>query len=380
MNIFTITMTPMSPPHDDGPKNIAIALARRLVMHRFCFISSVKSSFANYDNVVFVKSPFQTTGKHRMSFFQKIFIFFFIISHMKEIDLFQFFFTPRPYFSIVFKRLLKKNKKRSIQIVSSIHTLLSKNQEKSVASLFFADYVVVHSDYARNVLVKNGVNNVIRIYPGIDRERFDRAASVSMANTQLVAPGGTNIIYPGTYKILNDSYSFHEFCKIAFSVKQQIPEVRFIMACRIRTKEDVYLEKRFKSLIIKEGLMDIFTLLNTVCDIPSLFGKSSAGIMPASRPMTGILEIPLVLLELAVLEKPVIYGDVPPLDELDRKGLGIRNLDGSTESYAKILVKCLRDRDFSLEVGLRSREAVINNFTMDIAGGEYQKLYKGLQN
>ncbi len=370
MRIFSVTMAPISPPYDDGPKNIVMALAKKLPMHDYYFVSSRKRSFPHTANTIFIKSPFQRTGRHSMALFQKIYIFFLTVLYKSRMDLFQFFFTPQPYFSFIFRRLLKN--KRSIQIVSSIHTLLEKNGEDAIGSLFFSDYVVVHSEYARQKLAEKNVKNIVKIYPAIEEERFNGVTAPDSC-------GEVRIVYPGTYKVLADAYSLGDFCKIALRVKDEVSNARFVMACRIRTREDSGLEKRFKSLVRECGLERSFTFLNTIDEMPSFLKGCSIGIMPARRPMSGILEIPLVLLELAILGKPVVYGNVPPLGELDSRGLGIMVSDDSCESYAKAIIKCVNDGGYASMVGERSRNAVRVDFTIDIAAGEYQRLYKVLQ-
>lgn len=371
MKIFAITMTPINPPYDDGPKNIMLGVARRIKEHDFYFISSVGKCFGPEENITFIRSPFQKPGRHSMTILQKAFIFFTTIFNMKKIDVFQFFFTPRPYFSKIYRNLLKKNNKKSVQVISSIHTLFDKNTKESIPSLFFADYVVVHSDYSGKVLSDMGVKNIVRIYPGIELARFNA--------DKVNADSNFNIIYPGTYKILDESYSFDKFCEIASTVRDKNDKARFIMACRIRTGEDRILENKFKAAVERHGLKNIFVLLRTVDNMPELFNKCAAGIMPAARPMKGILEIPLVLLELSALGKPVLYSNVPPLDEIAKAGIGIKVAGPGPISYAEILIKLLADERTVLETGERSKEAVKKYFNMDRVAGEYQKLYENLR-
>lgn len=374
MKIFTITMTPINPPYDDGAKNMVMGVARRIGEHSFYFVSSLGKKFQNNGNIIFIQSPFQKQGKHSMSFMQKLYVSLIAIFMVKKLDIFQFFFTPQPYFSNVYKKFIKRNNKRSVQIVTSIHTLFDKNKEDVTPSLFFADRVVVHSEYARKRLLNLGVKNVVKIYPGVETERF-KPLSFNKAWTS----GNTaKIVYPGTYKILNDSYSFENFLKITSDVIEKIPDIEFIMTCRVRTGEDAILKKKFGSLLKKYHIRN-FTLLDTVDDMPSLFNSCAAGIMPANRAMIGILEIPLVLLELAALKKPVIYGGVVPLDELESKGIGIRITEDSAKAYSGALIRCLEDERFASEVGIRSQDAVMRDFTMDTAAAQYRKIYSDIQ-
>lgn len=380
MKIFTITMTPINPPDDDAAKNIVMGIAKRIDKHQFYFISSPGKMFPRAGNINYIYSPFQKVGRHSMSLLQRIFVFVFVLLNIRRIDLFQFFFTPQAYFSRTFRILVKKYHKKSIQIVSSIHTLLARNPAKPISGLFFADYVVTHSDYAKCALTDLGVKNTVRIYPGIEINRFNPAtASRYPPDSQVVLGGASNIIYPGTYKALEESYSLEEFSRIVLDVTQRFKNVRFIMACRIRSKEDRILEKKFKDIIGRYSLSEFFSLLNTVQDLPSLFNSVTIGIMPAKLPMTGILEIPLVLIEMAAMEKPVIYGAVKPLDELESKGLGVKVSDPSSASYAAAISGFIEDKDYALAVGKKSREAAIKHFNMDYIAREYEKIYDTLK-
>ncbi len=345
-------------------------------MHRFYFVSSFKNIFSDCGNIDFIRSPFQETGGHTMPALQKLFIFFAIIFKIKKIDIFQFFFTPRPYFSKAFGRMINLCHKRSIQVVSSIHTLLANNRKNMIPSLFFSDYVVVHSEYSKRIFQAAGVKNVIRIYPGIELSRFQPDGGAREGRN--LSESTLNIIYPGTYRVLKDSYSLEDFCKIAANIRKKNGNINFIMACRIRTRQERYLEDDFRQLINRYGLESCFSLLNTIENIPALFSSAAIGIFPARKPMAGILEIPLVLLEMAYLGKPVIYGSVPPLEELSEKGLGIRAEDSSPEAYADEALRILHDEKLALAIGQRSHRAVRDHFNMESLAHEYGRLYDSL--
>ncbi|MDP3791514.1 MAG: glycosyltransferase family 4 protein [Candidatus Omnitrophota bacterium] len=369
MKIFTITMAPISPPYNDGAKNIVMGIAQRIKKHLFYFVSSLGNKFAPETNIAFIPSLFQKPGRHSMSILQKLYVLFITVLIAKKIDVFQFFITPQPYFSGFYSRFVKKNGKKSVQILTSIHTLFNKNANVPISSLFFADRVVVHSDYAKEKLTALGVKNVIRVYPGVETQRFGAPRGSDLKHAPL-----PRVIYPGTYKILNDSYSFSELLKIALLVTKKIRNAEFVMACRVRTKEDAKLKKEF-AVLLKNNGVENFTLLDTVEDMPALFNSCAAGIMPVRRPMVGILEIPLVLLELAVLGKPVIYGNIAPLDELERHGIGIKISGDGADAYAENLIRCLKDAKFYSDVANKSQDGVKRCFTMDAMAAEYDKIY-----
>ena len=373
MNIFTMTMTPINPPHDDAAKNIVVDVAKRLKGDKFLFVSSFfGKTFGSEENMKFFRSPFQRTGRHKMSRFQKVYVTFCILLNIKKIDVLQFFITPQPYFSRFFSWLVKKTGKKSIQIVPSIYTLQKKNKDGDIPGLFFGDHVVVYSDFTRDKLKGLGVRNVTRIYPGIDIEKFSEANKETSGST-------FKVVYPGTYRTLIDSYSFQGFCGIAEKVIKEVGNVDFIMACRIRTKEDTALETEFKKMCEEADILGNFTFLNTVEDMPSLFRSCDLGIMPIQRATGGVLEIPMVLPEMASSGKPVVYGNVPPMNELNDKFLGVMVSDHSPEAYADKIIQLLKNKEDSRLIGKKSREAVKEHFNVTSMIDKYEELYRSLE-
>jgi len=373
MRIFTVSMAPVNPPYDDGVKNILIGLARRLGKYRFYFVSSFFGrSFPREENVTFLRSAFQRTGRHSMSLLQKMYVLTLILMNTGNVDAFQFFVTPQRYFSAFFGRFLRKRGKPSIQVVSSVHTLYSLNDEGVIPDLFFADRVVVYSDYAKTKLEEMGVKGVVRIYPGIETARFEKAVE----GGAISGDGSFKVIYPGTYKVLRDSYSFGSFCRMAENVIREIGDVRFVMACRMRTREDEVLRGKFMEEAQSAGILDNFVFLGTVEDMPGLIRSCDVGIMPATGPMSGVLEIPMVILEMAAAGKPVIYGNVRPLDELSGRGVGLLMERGDPRVYADRIKELLRDGEYASRVGGASREAVKKYFDIESMAKEYEKLYE----
>ena len=371
MKIFTVTMTPVNPPYDDGAKNIVMNIARRIRKYDFLFVSSFfDRSFDRENNIDYLRSPFQRIGRHSMSLCQKIYVFMLIILNIRSMNVLQFFITPQPLFSRVFRRVLHSKDKKSVQIVSSIHTLYEKNREGSLKHLFFGDRIVVFSDYARKKLEEAGTSGVVRIYPGIDTDRFSPDGSDSTTH---------RILYPGTYRVLKESYSFENFCEIIRNVLKTEKDVEIIMACRIRTHKEVLFQKEFMKMTEDYGIKEHFVFMNTVDDMPSLYRTCDIGIMPAERSMSGVLEIPMVILEMASSGKPVVYGKVSPLSELSDKGLGSMVEDGSPEAYSKNVLELIHNKTLAEDTGSRSRETVITHFNIDNMAREFEDLYDLLE-
>ena len=378
MDIFTLTMTPINPPADDSVKNMAMGLVKNVKRHRFIFISyAFGSAFERCENVKFIRSPFQRPGKHSMSLLQKLFAFFVIMTSWRRIDLFQFFVTPQAYFSRFFRWFFRRTGKRSIIILSSINTLGRKNKTVAIKDLFFSDRVVTYTDFSKKELEALGVKNVVRIYPGIDIDRFDPR---NVSSSGIVPYKGKKILYAGAYSILDGSYSFGDLCSIVEGVSNVRKDVIFVMACRIRTAKDIVLEKKFKAMAGKRGLTERFVFLNTVKDMAGLIKECDIGIMPAKARMAGVLETPMVLLETACMSKCVIYTDVAPLNELHDNGIGIM-LPSQSPAYAyvNVILDIIGDERKYAEIAACSSSGVRENFSITRMADKYSELYDSLK-
>jgi len=378
MNIFSITMTLVSPPYDDGPKNIVIGIARRLKKHHFIFMSFISRRFKRENNITFIASPFQNRPSLKISFMQQVFILFVISFKFKKIDIFQFFFTPRKYFSIIFNHLLEKLNKRSIQIISSIHALYDANIGVDIKSLLFSDAVVVHSDYSKMRLEKEGLSNIIRIYPGVDLERFSAKNLNQESFFKREANDVIHIAYPAALRVLKNSYSYEGLCKIIMLVREKIKNVKFVLACKVREKKDTLLEEEFKKTAKEFDVKDSIIFFRTVDDMPNLLNSCDMVIFPSDKGPVGILEIPLVLLEASALSKPVIYSNVPPLNELKQHSIGICLDDMSADSYAKAIIDLVYNKNERERVASLSRSAIIKDFTIDNMASQYDAIYNTL--
>ncbi|MBI4707960.1 MAG: glycosyltransferase family 4 protein [Candidatus Omnitrophica bacterium] len=379
MNIFSITMTLVSPPYDDGPKNLVFGIAKRLKKHNFFFVSFLFKKFKVEDNIKFIGSPFQNSPSLRMSVMQQVYIFFVILLNLRRIEVFQFFFTPKEYFARFFKIMLEKANKRSVQVISSTHSLYAGTNKTNIKDLFFSDSVIALSDFSKQRLESDGVGNVVRIYPGVDLDRFDKRRIKNDFFVKDRIPGVKYIIYPGAYRVLNLSYSFKDLVSIILEVKKVFGNVKFVLACKVREKKDSFLEKEFKETARQFGVDKEIHYLNIVDDMPALLNSCDMVILPSYKHLFGILELPLVLLEASALEKPVIYTAASPLDELRDAGIGVGLKDSSCQSYANTIIDLLKDKNKSDNIGFTSKSAIIKNFNLEKMSAEFDAVYNSLR-
>lgn len=373
MKIFIITTVPIMKPYDDASKNLAIELIKKIDKYEFIIIGSGKN-FLNKSNIKWINSPFSRKGIHHMPLSQKVFIFFNILFYMSQTDLFHFIITPEKYSSFILKIMFKLFKKKSIQTINSIHTLEIKRKYKSIDKLLFADKIICFSNYSKNKLESKNIKNVEVLYPIISLSRFNPKKIKPIKKIKKDAK--YIVVYPGNYNLLDLCYGLDNFCKIIKGVVNKLNSVRFIMLCRTKSNEDKKLKRKFKKLAINHNILNNIKFMDTVEDIPSVFRTCDLGIYPTKNVMTNVLEIPLVLLELMAMKKPIIFGDVPPLDEIMKSKIGIKLSEHSAENYSKTIISLIKNTKLRKEMGNNGRRTVIKYFNPKSSIKNYKKIYE----
>jgi glycosyltransferase involved in cell wall biosynthesis len=148
------------------------------------------------------------------------------------------------------------------------------------------------------------------------------------------------------------------------------------MACRIRSTIDIKLEKKFKKVAASWNILNNITFLNSVENMPSLLNSCDIGIYPSEKRMTSVLEIPLVLLELMALKKPIIFGNIPPLDELMKSKIGVMLSSHSPENYTKEIINLIKKPGLIKETGANGRKTVTKYFNLDTSLKAYKEQYE----
>ncbi len=372
--VFSVTMAPISLPFDDGPKNIVYWIARIIKNVKFYFVaSSPAKDFERYDNMVFFHSPFQKKRHHNMPFLQKIYVSALMLFNLPAIDVFQFFFTPNKLFSSIWGKILKITGKKSIQVITSVHNMNHTLGNTVPSSVLNSDIIITQSEYTRSFLSERGVKNARTIYPGIDTGRYDPEKYRGVYDG--LDKDTRYVLYPGNYGLLQQAFSFEEFLSIVKAVTGAYENVKFIMACRIRTDKDQMLEETFKKLANEHNISDKMVYFNTVENMPALMASCDIGILPARKNMIKILELPLVILEMGALGKPFIYGNVRPLEELKQKGIGDCPKSNIKEEYVEMVARYIDRAEKSNKVIPEIRVAVLRDFTIGRQAMQFEKVY-----
>lgn len=359
---------PLAPPWQDSNKN----LTRNIIsyVNNVCFhVLTPKDYTFNKDNVI-SEDIYQPTGDYAQEIQQNIQALFHLITVNKQIDMFHFVHTPNPQKSLVLKHLTKfKN-------IPSIHTIIKTPESYyDIKNLLFADKIVTLSDYNKQKLKEAGVQNISRIYPGLDLKEIDNYDPYA-----LEFRNEHNLLKNFLILFAGDS----EYSGVNKSVLECIPPIvskyhnaKFIFACRKKTEDSKDVESELKQNVIDLGIEKYFIFLSQVDDMLKVIRSIDICIFPIG-PQTNRVDIPLLLLECMAYAKPVVISDLPPLNEVFLDDIGYKVNPEDRDSLIKALLELLESNSLRFEKGYKARQIVEKYFNIKILAKEYENLYAGL--
>ena len=369
---------PICPPWDEASKNFAFDLAKKIPDHCFHLLTYGK---LEHKPANVVEHPIYTSPSLRLSVGQKFRLLRFLATRPGEIDIMHFLFTPSPITTHLIKKVAlpsymnKGNKTlRTIQTIATLNfTAVNKS---NVSSYLFADRIVTHSDYSRLFLEKLGCHNVERIYPGIDIDTFkQKPRSQELAAKLNIKTHERVVLYTGEYVRLKASDLIADALPL---LAKEIPDVKLIFACRIKSREDIQKKKEIKQKINQSGFNDRVIYLETVADMASLYSIADAFIFPAAA-MSGKFDIALTVLEAMATQIPVIINDIPPLNEVAQTpDCSVVKPLTTPNELAEAIALVLQDKKEADKMGKNGRENVRRFFNIDTQAARYADLYENI--
>lgn len=368
MNIFMVTK-PISPLWDEGSKNLAFNLCKQIKNHKFHLITCKNTRLPLMDNVTYHYFYPDHILNKKIDLFNKVRLFYKLLSQ-KDVDIYHFIFTPRigsSYASSIFLKFLKK---KSVQNLSTPLT------DSELKKCLFGDKIIALSEWTKKRVLELGHNNVVKINPGIDLEKFSKKKIPMIRNKLGLSKDDFAILFPVEYSIERGS-------RIALEAFKQLvhdfPQAKLIFACRIRHKRDIEEKKSLIKIVSETDLNGKVIFLDRIDYMPELINSSDIVILPMLSPFIK-METPMVLLEALALEKPIIISDIPPLNEIFLNSeVGIKIKPGDSEALLNSIIRFIKHKKLKNEMGKAGRKLVEKEFDIRNIAREYEKLYEGLK-
>jgi len=359
-----IISKPLIPPWNDSSKNLAMGIVSHALRTRFQVFSTPGTDYHS-DRIV-GESIYRDAGDYSPSLSQNLRVLKRLIRPDRNIGIYHFFFAPNPRTSTICRWTTRWKKQKTIQTVCS-----PPRDYAELSRLIFTDWTVVLSDYHLNIFREAGINNVVRIYPGVE---IPEKASLpeSSLRIRLGVTDEKVILYPGDYEFSGG----HEIIlEILPRLVKEFPRIKMVFACRPKTPESEGIEADVRRRIREIGCEEQAIFLSKIDNMDELYDLTSICLFPA-RSLYKKMDLPLTLLECMAREIPLIVGDFAPLNEVLIGGGGIAVPTDSPDSILNALRKLLADRETRKGYGREGRESTHRHFDIKIIAQKYQELYQ----
>ena len=395
-NILLVTR-PITPPWDEASKNFAWELAKNINKFNFHLLtdgSLLKQSPIARERENIKEHAVYTSPDLRLSTWQKSRLFNFLLNSKNEIplNLAHFLFTPSPFTTRLVKNMVlprwqKKPEKNSKQKdnsgkIKTIQTLATLDFKKisraTVQNYLFADQIVTHSNFTKRFLNSLDVNNVKRIYPGIDLEKFKpEPKKAELLKRFNLNETDKTILYTGEYVRLRAMDTIMQALPL---IIKSIPKAKLILACRIKSKADQKEKAQVAQSLKARNLEKNVIFVETFSPMQDLYNLADLFIFPVKE-MTGKFDIALTVIEALATGKPSIISDIPPLNEaiqVKDSALLLENIN--PKALAQETIKILRDDNLSAKLGQNARTNAQQYFDIKESVKKYEALYQEMLN
>lgn len=361
---------PIAPPWHDSSKNLVRDLARH--MHRYTPVV-MSRAHANVDLPRARIEPIYADAAANPGFAPALLDNLKVLRRLalgRKTALWHFFFAPNPRTSNVARWTGRLRSARSVQTVCSAPA-----PNVDVASVLFADRVVVLSEHTRQRFLAAGVSaqRVVLIRPAItpltpvtpERKRELRTELGLHADRPLV-------VYAGDLE-------FGRGADLALEAHCDLPsslDAELVLACREKTPRAQARARELRERAAQLGVAERVRFMGETPRIHDLLACADLVTMPTET-LYAKMDLPLVLLEAMTLERCVLVGAGTPAEELAAEG-GALKVATQREAVSDVTRRLLEDSAKRTELGAKARQVVAQHYAPERMAESYEALYDQL--
>ena len=364
MKILFVTR-PIAPPWDEGSKNTVFELAKRLQGHSIHLLTTAGFSY-DAENIVWERVYTKGGPVSGISLGQKLRLFRRLMKK-DDIDIYHFFFKPTALVAVAARIILKFNKKKTVQTVVSVPV-----EGERLKKAVFADAVVAGSEFMQKRLAEEGIPTEWIPF-GVNAAELSKPFNVVTAKKSFGLEGSPVILFAGD---LHPGKGIEVVTDSMEDVVKRFAKVKFVFACRsLETKIEAQNLEKMKSRIREKGLTENAVFFGRISNTKDLIRAADVVVFPPAL-MSFKMDYPLIVLEGMALGKPVIFSDVPPLNELFGEQCNIMVEKNNPKQLSDEIVSLLSSSKKMRLFGANARVLVVEKFNIELSARRYLKLYE----
>jgi glycosyltransferase involved in cell wall biosynthesis len=364
---------PICPPWDEASKNFAFFLSKNIDSVEFGLLT--KGIIPDMPGNVRQKAIYTSSD---FSYFQKLRLIRNLRKIKNDYDILHYIFTPTKQNSFLLKHFVNYKKRKDIRIIQTIATLREDlYKDREIKDLLFGDLIITYSDYAKNKLNNLGLNNVKRVYPGIDLGLYSPASKNEELRKNLNLTKNDFVIsYSGEYMRLGATDDL-----VNMVTKHQSElfkrNIKLIFACRIKNDKDARKRNSIIKSFSEKKLLELVRFPKTFNSMEKMYNLSDIVLFPVQN-MKGKFDIPLVVPEAMACEKSVILSDLPILSELSNGENSVIIPRGDVDALAQAIFDLHDNPEKRKQIGQNARKFVEERFDIKKIADIYGKIYARL--
>ncbi len=376
MKKILLVTRPIAPPWDEASKNFAYYLAKTIGDSKdFELHLMTRGKLPELPDSI-VQDEVYTASQNDFTFSQKIRSLFFQFIVKNQFDVIHYFFTPTKLNSFFIKHLLKSKKTKSIQTVATLREDLFSDEE--IKKMMFGDLIVTYSEYAKNKLNALGFQNVKRVSPGIDMEKYQ----LRKKNSELMKKCGFGeqdfiLNFTAEYVRLG---AMDDVLESFILLSQKIPNLKLSLALRVKNERDATKKKEVMKKLQEKNLLENVSFHDEVderFDVSDIYNLCDVSLYPV-RNMYGKFDIPLAVVESMACEKPIILSDLPIFSELGNEDNSVIIKSGDVNEIVEAVLDLYNHPEKKRTIGKNARKFVEERFDIEKVAKQYEEIYKTL--